>query len=166
MLTDRCVYVHVLYTHVQSTSVTGVWPSHVLVTVANQSNTDASWSRLRRVEWMLHSQSSWTCQTCMDGGRHHLRCQLSTASKRSSWALSPIFPEADHSASIQNMSQHIFDCLADTRSLFLTNLTLIKQQIDSDNHATLIFKWFLWCNINQKRVFCFVFTSFVYKCYH
>jgi len=38
------------------------------------------------------------------------------------------------------MSQHIFDLLPDTRSLFLTNLTLIKQQTDSDDHATLIFK--------------------------
>ena len=54
--------------------------------------------------------------------------------------MSPTFPVGDHSASIQNMSQHLFDFLADTRSLFLTNVTLIKQQIDSDNHATLILK--------------------------
>jgi len=76
----------------------------------------------------------------MDGCRHQTQSQLNTASKRSLSALSPTFPEADHLASIQNMSQHIFDFLADTRSLFLTNLTLIKQQIDSDNHATLILK--------------------------
>ena len=77
----------------------------------------------------------------MDRCRHHRhQSQLSTASKTFSSALSPTFPVGDHSASIQNMSQHIFDLLPDTRSLFLTNLTLIKQQTDSDDHATLIFK--------------------------
>ena len=90
---------------------------------------------------MLDSLNSWIWQTCMDLCRHHHhQSQLSTASKMFSSALSPTFPEADHSASIQNMSQHIFDFLPDTRSLFLTNVTLIKQQIDSDNHATLILK--------------------------
>ena len=62
------------------------------------------------------------------------------------------------------MSQHIFDFLAATRSLFLTNLTLIKQQIDSDNHATLILMQYQPKTCFLFRFLLVVFTNVTNKC--
>ena len=87
------------YTHAQCVASADAGATDWLVTLASLSESDASANILMPVWCTLGAQHSWTCQACMDGGRHHLHSHSHTAARTSASALSPTFPAEHHSTS-------------------------------------------------------------------
>jgi len=112
------------------------------VTAASQSVSDASASTLRTAEYTLDSPNCWTCQTCMDVGRHHTRSHLNTPSRTSASALFPTSPAGDHSASTEIEHHNI--CLTFQLILFVS---IIRNQYKVSVYNTLYMTPIMLLNI-------------------
>ena len=100
------------HTHIQSAFSADVWPTDQLVTVASQSESDASCNTPSTTLWTLAVLNSWICQIDTDSPHHqHQRSQSpsNTASKTPSSALSPSFPAADQwTSTIKHYTEYLY----------------------------------------------------------
>ena len=130
-----------MHTHVPPASLADVSPRVWSATLANLSLCASMTSSLTTRQNMLDEQSSWTCQSCVDGPiPQQLLSQWNTASRRSSSVPSPALPVEDPSTSMMDIyHSSVITSHFNVTTQFITTILINRSFVRQFNYLIIYF---------------------------